>query len=241
MSIPTSELQLRLHRRTLGLLILVILAPSLGTLATLWWWPGTFGSAIYGLCKLVLYSVPAVVAWRTITRTQLVQGLRAGVRPAALLWGIGSGFVIGTVILVGWFGFLRGQLDLAALRDVVKANGLDEPARYWAMVIWMSVGNALLEEFVFHWFVDSRLKQLGLWIGLAIPISALIFTAHHVLVLMAYFPAIKTIVLSLGVFVGGLLWSWLLRRHGSLVPGYLSHILVDLAIFVVGASMLFGS
>jgi membrane protease YdiL (CAAX protease family) len=48
-------------------------------------------------------------------------------------------------------------------------------------------------------------------------------------------------VLSLGVFVGGLLWSWLLRRHGSLVPGYLSHILVDLAIFVVGASMLFGS
>ena len=240
LSMPTSELPLPLRRRALGLLILVILAPSLGTLAALWWWPGSCGSAIYGLCKLVLYGVPTVVAWQTITRAQFVRGLRAGVRPAAILWGIGSGAVIGTVILVGWFGFVSGQLDLAALREVVKANGLDEPGRYWAMAIWLSVGNALLEEFVFRWFVDSRLKQLGLWIGLAIPFSALIFTAHHVLVLMAYFPAVPTILCSLGVFVGGLLWSWLLRRHESLMPGYLSHMLVDLAIFVVGASMLFG-
>jgi hypothetical protein len=241
MSMATSELQVPLRRRTFGLLILVILAPSLGALAALWWWPGSCGSAIYSLCKLVLYGVPTVVAWRTITRAQLVRGLRAGVQPAALLWGIGSGGMLGAVILVGWFGFVQGQLDLAALREVVNANGLDEPVRYWTMAIWLSVGNALLEEFVFRWFVDSRLKQLGLWIGLAIPISALIFTAHHVLVLMAYFPAVETILFSLGVFVGGLLWSWLLRRHGSLVPGYLSHILVDLALFVVGASMLFGS
>ena len=234
-----SELQSPRRRRTLGLLILVILAPSLGTLAALWWWPGAFGSAIYGFCKLVLYGVPAVVAWRTITRAQLVRGLQAGICPGAILWGIGSGLLIGAVILAGWFGFVRGQLDLTALREVVKANGLDQPVRYWAMAIWLSIGNALLEEFVFRWFVDSRLKQLGIWIGLAIPISALIFTAHHVLVLMAYFPPIETILFSLGVFVGGLLWSWLLRRHASLVPSYLSHILVDLAVFLVGASMLF--
>ena len=225
----------------MGLLIPVILAPSLGMLAALWWWPGTFGSAIYGACKLVLYGVPAVVAWQTITRAQVARGVQLGIRPVALFWGIGSGIAIGAVILLGWFGVIRGQLDLGALREVVKANGLDQPARYWAMAIWLSLGNALLEEFVFRWFVDSRLRRLGLGVGVAIPLSALIFTAHHVLVLMAYFPAVETILFSIGVFVGGVLWSWLLRRYESLVPGYVSHMLVDLSIFIVGASMLFGT
>ena len=154
---------------------------------------------------------------------------------------IGAGIASGAVILLGWGGVIRGQLDLEALREVVKANGLDQPARYWAMAIWLSVGNALLEEFVFRWFVDSRLRRLGLGVGVAIPLSALIFTAHHVLVLMAYFPAVETILFSLGVFVGGVLWSWLLRRYESLVPGYVSHMLVDLSIFIEGASMLFGT
>ena len=138
LSMPTSELPLPLRRRTLGLLILVILAPSLGTLAALWWWPGSCGSAIYGLCKLVLYGVPTVVAWQTITRAQFVRGLRAGVRPAAILWGIGSGAVIGTVILVGWFGFVwipREEVSTARRRLVGDLLGAAarSPISCWSM------------------------------------------------------------------------------------------------------------
>ena len=229
------------RRRTLALLLIVAIAPSLGTLAALWWWPGSVGSVVYGVCKVLLYGVPAVIAWRTVSRARVVEGIRAGVRPPAIAWGVGSGLVIGVVILAAWYGYFQGRLDLAALKEVVEANGLADPLRFWAVAIWFSFGNALLEEFVFRWFVDSRLQRLGLPVGLAIPISALIFTAHHVLVLMAYFPLVETLFLSLGVFIGGVLWSWLLRRHDSLVPGWISHMLVDLAVFLVGASMLFGA
>ena len=218
---------------------MVALAPSLGTLAALWWWPGSLGGLVYGFGKLILYGVPAMVAWRTVSRGQIAQGLGAGFSRSSVVWGLGSGLVIGGLILALWFGFLRGKLNAAALQEVVEANGLADPLRYWLMAIWMSVGNAFLEEFAFRWFVDSRLQKLGLPVGLILPISALIFTAHHVLVLLAYFSVSETVIFSAGVFMGGLLWSWIRLREGSLVPGWISHLLVDVAVFVVGASLLF--
>jgi membrane protease YdiL (CAAX protease family) len=46
---------------------------------------------------------------------------------------------------------------------------------------------------------------------------------------------------SAGVFAGGLIWSWSLRRYDSLIPGWISHALVDLAVVIIGASMLTSS
>ena len=43
---------------------------------------------------------------------------------------------------------------------------------------------------------------------------------------------------SAGVFVGGVAWSWLYRRSGSIWPGYLSHAIVDAAIMGVGYAAL---
>ena len=227
--------------RTLGLLLVVAIAPSLGTLAALWWWKGAIGGMVYASCKVVLYGVPLVVAWRPISKSQVKNGIRSGLRRGPLLAGFGSGLLIFGVVLVGWFGFLQDRLDTSALMEVVEANGLRSPGRYLAMALWMSFGNALAEEFVFRWFVDSRLEALGVPLILAVPLSALIFTAHHVLVLAAYFGAVETILFSLGVFVGGVLWSLMLRRWGSILPGWISHALVDLVIFLVGWTMLFSS
>ena len=227
--------------RALWLLLIVAIAPSLGTLAALWWWKGTVGGIVYASCKIVLYGVPLVVAWRTISKAQVSNGIRSGLRRGPLLAGFGTGLLIFGVVLVGWFGFLQDRLDTTALMDVVEANGLRSPGRYIAMALWMSFGNALAEEFVFRWFVDSRLEGLGVPLVLAVPLSALIFTAHHVLVLAAYFGVLETIIFSLGVFAGGVLWSLMLRRWGSLLPVWISHALVDLVIFLVGWTMLFSS
>ena len=40
------------------------------------------------------------------------------------------------------------------------------------------------------------------------------------------------------MFIGGLVWSWTLLRWNSLLPGWISHALVDVAVLVVGASIL---
>jgi membrane protease YdiL (CAAX protease family) len=48
-----------------------------------------------------------------------------------------------------------------------------------------------------------------------------------------------TLLGSAGIFVGGLTWSWLYRRYRSTWPGYVSHILADAAVFVIGWLLLF--
>ena len=122
--------------------------------------------------------------------------------------------------------------------EVIHENGLDEPLRFWTFAVWLCLANSLLEEIVFRWFVDTRLRALGMRWALILPISAAIFTLHHIFVLGAYFDVTLTVLGASGVFIGGILWSILRLKSGSLVPGWISHALVDLAIILVGASIL---
>jgi membrane protease YdiL (CAAX protease family) len=60
--------------------------------------------------------------------------------------------------------------------------------------------------------------------------------AHHVILLATYFgwSSPWTYAFSLAVAVGGAVWAWLYERSGSLVGPWLSHLVVDAAIFLVG-------
>ena len=40
-----------------------------------------------------------------------------------------------------------------------------------------------------------------------------------------------TYLLALSVAIGGVIWASLYKRCGSLIPGWISHALVDAAIF----------
>ena len=223
---------------TIALLVLVVLAPSLGALSALWLWPGGLGSAIYAACKLVLYGIPAIFAFRTLTRNDLRAGIDRGLKPAPMLFGVASGFAIGGGILALWFGVLANAVDTSQLVAVVRESGLDDPLKFWVFAAWLCIGNSFLEELVFRWFIDTRLRSLDTPSMVAVPLSAAFFTMHHVIVLAAYFDAPAVLFGSAGVFTGGLIWSWSLRRWNSLIPGWISHAIVDLAIFVVGAAIL---
>ena len=61
--------------------------------------------------------------------------------------------------------------------------------------------------------------------------SALAFTLHHVVALSAHFDGPLVPLASLGVFLGGLTWSFLYLRYRSVWPCYVSHAIVDLPIF----------
>lgn len=220
------------------MLLLVVVAPSIGALSALWLWPGAAGSTVYSICKIVLYGIPAIVALKTLSYQDVRAGLRRGLKAGPLLFGLLSGVVISACILVLWFTWLAKHSDTSKLVEVVAEAGLDTPLKFWAFAAWLCIGNSLLEEFVFRWFVDSRLAVLRTPAALALPLSAAIFTMHHVIVLAAFFDVPLVLLGSAGVFVGGLIWSWSLRRWQSLLPAWISHGLVDLAVFVVGASIL---
>ncbi len=73
-------------------------------------------------------------------------------------------------------------------------------------------------------------------------LSSLAFMAHHVVILDVYLPGrffTANIPFSLGIAVGGAVWAWLYNRADSVWSPWLSHAIVDGALFVIGWDLLF--
>jgi membrane protease YdiL (CAAX protease family) len=214
-------------------LAIVIPAPSIGALVSFWLAPGPIGLAVYAICKAVLYLTPAL--W-----SRFVDGERwavAGWSRKGMGTALGFALAVGAVIVLTRVLLGDAAIDINAFHSVLEQNGLSTPAKFVFAALWLSVINSLLEEYVFRWFITSRFERLtsrhATWL------SGVAFTIHHIIVLAKYLPPATTALASAGIFIGGLVWSAIYRRAGSVWPSWLSHAIVDLAIMGVGYAALF--
>lgn len=221
------------RRVACAFLLAVACAPSLGVASALWWCPGVAGNALYGLGKGVLYGAPLLWIFWVERRPPSWSPARRG----GLGVGLAHGLALGAALL-GLYALVGPRLDPGPLREALGRAGLDVRERFLAMAAYLVLVNAALEEYAFRWFVYERAREV-LGSSLAPLGSALVFTAHHVLVLAAYFGPLTTALGSLAVLGAGLLWSWSYRRFGSIWPGWASHVLADVALMVIGWRLLF--
>lgn len=215
-------------------LLVVLIAPSLGALSGLWLWPGPVGGTLYALCKVVLYGVPLYLLIKRLGFRGLLARPFQGCTRRSTAIGFVTGAIAGVTILLLWLFVLSGRVNVTYVLEAMQANGMTAVLKFLAFAAWLCLVNSLLEEIVFRWYVDERLLKIGLPFAFALPISASIFTMHHVIVLSAFFNWPLVVIGSVGVFSAGALWSLLLRRSNSLAPGWISHALVDAAIMLVG-------
>jgi CAAX protease family protein len=222
------------RRNALAALCVVAPAPSLGAAAAFFAAPGPLGTALFGVAKVVLYLTPAV--WlRWVDRRPFSA---SPPRRGGLAVGLGLGLLVGVAVLGAYALGIRAMLDPAPMRAVAAELGFDTRSGFLGVAAWVVLGNALLEEYAYRWFIYTRCATLMGTVPAAL-LAAAIFTAHHVIVLRAYFDWPFVALGSAGVFVGGLLWTWCYRRYASIWPGYLSHALVDCAILAIGWDLLF--
>lgn len=197
------------------------------------------GRVAYVIGKSVQFAFP--LFWVVIVlreRLRITASLR-GV-PTGLAFGL---FVGGTMLALYFLllkpaGFFVGP-DEAVRQKIVQLK-LDSLWLFTAAAVFYSLGHSFLEEYYWRWFVFGRLREL-MPLTPAIVVSSLGFMAHHVILLAVYFGAASpvTYVFSLGVAVGGAVWAWLYDWSGSLFGPWLSHLLVDAAIFVVGFELVY--
>ena len=221
--------------RALFALILIVPAPTIGALMALWWYEGeTIGKVAYSLGKMWLYGLPIV--WLLFVerdRLSLSPPTRGGFG-----FGIVSGIVISIAIWLVWVFYARDAIDPTAIRTVTAENNLNVAWKYIGFGCYLFLINAALEEYVFRWFIFRQCERL-LPAALAIVLAAIIFTLHHVIVLRAYFEWTIVTLASLGIFIGGAIWSWTYLKYRSIWPGYISHAIVDIAILIIGWQLIF--
>ncbi|OPZ24521.1 MAG: CAAX amino terminal protease self- immunity [Lentisphaerae bacterium ADurb.BinA184] len=222
--------------RALLALALLVPAASLGTAIGLVWGPGTpLGKALFFAGKAWLVMFPAVW-WLRVERGRpsLSPPRLGGFRVAALLG------VLQSAVVLGVYGLAGGSLvDAGRVQAMVERAGLGDWRVYLAGALYWIAVNSVLEEYVWRWFVFRQCEALaGARAGVAL--AAGLFTVHHIVALQVYFSWPVTVLGAAGVFAGGVVWSWCYARYRSVWPGWLSHAIVDVAVFAVGAVIIFG-
>ncbi len=226
-----------------GLLVFVMVFPSVATWVYFVLLSGSPSMGpMYAVSKLVQFGLP--LAWLA-----LVGGLPRGWRmPQArgAGWAIGFGFLAGVAIVVLYSGWLSRTAAFAPfperLRDKLVGMGAATVPRFVALAAFLSLAHSLLEECYWRWFVFGHLaRRIGTVWGVVV--SSAGFAAHHVIVLWAYFGTEHAGVVaffSFAVAAGGAFWAAHYAGYRSLAAIWVSHLLVDVALMVVGYQAVWG-
>ena len=195
---------------------------------------------IYVVAKGVQFALPIV--WVFAVCREPLQRPRWSSRGVGI--GIAFGAAFGAAI---WYGYqmLSSQTAIFGevaerVREKVAEVGIDQRVTFVAVGVFYTLLHSLLEEYYWRWFVFGRMQKL-MPLGAAIGVSSAGFMAHHVLLLSLFFgwTSPLTWLFSLSVMTGGAFWAWLYHRSGTLYAPWLSHALIDAALFAVGYKLTF--
>ncbi len=193
---------------------------------------------VYSGGKLIQFAFPLV--WVFLVAREKFSPNR--IRSEGLLSGIAFGILV-AVGMWALYGLWLGPSDLMDLaresvRGKVQGFGLDTLGRFAAMGTFYTIFHSLLEEYYWRWFTYRQLRRLTP-VGVANVVSSLGFTAHHVILLGTFFGYDNPItwIFSAAIAVGGAVWAWMYERYQSIYPVWLSHAIVDAAIFSIGYDM----
>lgn len=226
-----------MRTRALIALLLLVPAPTIGVGCMLHLMPDARGKVVAFICKAWIALLPLV--WTRYVDKQPLRFAKPTRR--GLKMGCFVGLVLCFAIIDGIWN-VRIWIDVAALRQRAAETGFDNLPAYIGMFIYIITVNSLLEEYVWRWFVFSKCETLlGAGRGqVAVALSGLLFTLHHIVALAAWVDWRLNALASLGVFIGGVMWSALYLRYRNIWPGYVSHILADVGIAVAGYPLVFG-
>lgn len=227
--------------KSLLLLAALVPAASLGVLFGMMLFPDTtLGKTLFLATKIWMLAIPAV--WWLLRRKRKTprqefppQEKRSG--SEGVIVSVCAGIAILAVIVSAYALLGDRFIDKEFFLEKMRMAGLGGKHVFIAAAAYWICVNSLLEEIVWRWFVTERLSDFTCSAA-AVVLSGLCFTLHHILAMSVYFPPLINIMASTGVFIGGVLFSWLYVRYKSIWPPYIAHVFADIAVFGIGYTML---
>lgn len=217
----------------------------LGILPALFWqfalallylnWPASEQTQfVYWLAKAWLVIWP-LVWWRVlIKRLPKTKPNRTSSTYYGLITGL---MIVGSVSLFSWLTqsfllTLRPSLQLEVAQFGLSANS------YIVFALVLAILHSAFEEWYWRSFVFRGLRLKLNW-ALAAAVSSVAFASHHLIVLLQFSPVWFSILGAAAIGLAGYLWCYQYQRTNSLLGSWLSHLLADLVVMVVGYWIIF--
>ena len=213
---------------------LVVPTPIIGvTMATIIA-PGIIGQTIFTIIKIWIVLIPLL--WVTRIEKKVLR------LPIVSRKQIASGIILGLImfaaIALSYLLIGRSFIEISDIRIQATEVGITNQSIYLAGFAYWCFINSFIEECIWRGFVDRQCRILFSGFS-AIVMSALFFTLHHIIALAFYTQHWLIAFLgSLGVLLAGMIWSFSYRNFGFWTC-YISHVLADIAIAIVGWDLLF--
>ena len=217
-------------------LALVGIAPTVSVVTGFALKAGMIAAVVFVLTKMWMFGLPAY--WYT----KVEGGERSYSMPEHGGWMVSTLLGIGMAVVIAIAYFILGDMVLRNedLYEILDPFGLTVPWKLALGILFWIFINSVLEEYVFRWFITSKLEQLvgGKW--LPILFSAGIFTLHHTIALAFFIDILGNVLASLGVFIGGVIFSWIYVQYRSVWVAWVAHAIADVAIFAIAWHMIVG-
>ncbi len=163
-------------------------------------------------------------------------------KPAQGGWLVSLGLGLGMMVFIIGAYLLLGDLmiDKTTMTELIEPVGLTTASTLAGAIFFWVFVNSVLEEYVYRWFITSKIEEIlgGKW--RAIFLSAGVFTVHHTIALMMFISPLGTFIASLGVFIGGAIFSWIYLQYRSIWVAWVAHACADVAVFGIAWHLIIG-
>ncbi|MEO0414055.1 MAG: CPBP family intramembrane glutamic endopeptidase [Verrucomicrobiota bacterium] len=227
-----------LTTKRLSLVLPAMCLPLLASILYFVIFPGTvFGKSCYVGVKVFLLCWP-IIAAIFLLKERLFPKFEKVQLKKSIIWG--------TIFGLATFGTMFGLLKFSPMSEVIYSNGdkiaqkvddLGVAEHFILFGIFISFLHAALEEFFWRLFVFGQLRKTMPWVT-AMIIGSLGFAAHHIVILSQFVPIGWAVFFGLCVGLGGAVWCIIYQKTNTLWGAWVSHMIIDLAIFWIGWEVL---
>ncbi len=146
----------------------------------------------------------------------------------ALCLGVGVYLVV-----LGAYLLFKDVFDFSALTTSLTSTTGVNKNNFIFVAIYISFANSLLEEFFFRGFAFLTLKKVSNRC-LAYIVSAAMFAAYHIAMMIGWF-GLPVILLSLlGLFAGGIIFNFFNEKYNNIYLSWLIHMFSNFATNTIG-------
>jgi len=217
-------------------LVLVGIAPTVSIITGFALKAGVIAIFVFIFTKVWIFGLPAY--WYLKIDKQQISWSKPEKGGFLVATGLGIGMVV--VIVAAYLLLGELMMDADLLRTILEPVGLTVAWKFGLAILFWVFINSVLEEYVFRWFITSKAELLldGKW--KPVFLSAAVFTLHHTIALSFFISPLGTVIASVGVFVGGTIFSWVYVTYRSVWVAWITHALADVAIFAIAWHLIIG-